>query len=134
MIEDNISEFFRSKPRFNIVLIGDDTASPEDISQKIGFKLIDIQKEIIEDRINISNIAGYTGLVDAIKNLTVNHKGIVLKNIDILLASLERNKRKAFFDKLLTTRFNANVVICVNVFIAEIPSYDDYNHGLVIGG
>lgn len=128
----NISDFFRNKPRFNIVVLKGDIDTFEDFVKKLSFNLVDIQKEILDDKIKIHNVAGYTGLVEILKGLVPSHSNIFIKNVDILLTGLDRNKRRAFFEKLLSTTFNANLIVHISVFKNDVPDYEDYNHGLVI--
>ncbi len=135
MLKDILLNFFNNNPRFNVAIIKNHSVDPKELAVTLSFAPIDIKEEILADRVALQDVAGYTELVDVIKNLAdKNRSGIVINNIDILLSALDKSKRKSFFEKVLTTRFKANTVLYILIFGTEVPLYEDYNHGIVVNG
>ncbi len=135
MVKDEILNFFKNNPRFNIAILKGALPDPEELSKTIGFPILDIKEEILTDKIKLYDAIGYADMVEIIKKIAGNHyPGIVIKDLDILLCALDRDKRESFFEKVLSTRFKSNIVLCISIFKADIPYYEDYNHGLVLSG
>lgn len=133
---DEIRRFFARKPRFNIAVIKvDKDVKAENLASLLGFQLLDIQREILEDRVKVEDVRGYTDLVKLIKDHLPSADGVVIKNVDILLATLGKEKRKAFFEKLLQTSYVSPTVLIVKVFKEDVPQITQlYNYGLVLDG
>lgn len=131
-----IKEFFRHKPRFNVVLIkSSQEVNGEELSKELNYEAIDIQKLIAEKRLEIEKIDGYTDLLEFLKYISngVTKEGALI-NPDLLLSCLNKEKRRYFFESVLQKTFPKPVILITSIFKDEVPdvSHQEFNYAKVI--
>ena len=136
-MEIDIKKYFLNNPRFNAILIKGKYEDFNLVSIKDKqIKIIDLQILLKENKINILLIDGYNTLVNCIKELIdkENCEYIFFKNVDLILTSITKEKRKRFFLKMLQTSFKINLIFNTEIFKDEvlIKDYELFNFGNII--
>ncbi len=134
---EEIQNYFGRVPRFNVVLIrAIEEVQERELIEAFNCDVVNIQNLVIEGDLNIEGIDGYTGLLTLIGNLAGKaQKNIILiLHLDILLTSLNKQKRQYFFEALLQKTFTKPVILITHLYADEVPdtSSQEYNYAKTI--
>lgn len=134
---NEIKLFFANMPRFNVVLIK--TTQPvslRNLSQKLEFQIIDLKNLVMQGKVRLEEIDGYNDLLRILNEICSNVKeqGVTFTHLDLLLSTLDRDKRKRFFERVLQKTFSRSAVFSTALFRDEIPDvrHQKFNYAKVI--
>lgn len=133
-----VSGFFERKPRFNLVLIKcNQKVEGAELSKELNYEIIDLKNSVIEEKIKMEEIDGYTDLLNTLKDLSNEtlKEGVVILNFDLLLSALSKRKRKHFFESVLQKTFPKPIILITFIFKDEVPdevSHQQFNYAKVI--
>jgi len=134
---NKIKDHFTHEPRFNIVLLkANKIVNLNEISEKLKFKIIDLKKLIIKGDIDLERIDGYTDLLNILNEIcnNVKEKGATFLNLDLLLSTLNKKKRKQFFERILQKTFPNPALFVTVLFNNEVLDVkpQEFNYAKVI--
>jgi len=134
---EEIQEFFERVPRLNVVLIrAMEEIEEKELIEAFNCDVVNIQNLVSDGNLNIEGIDGYTGLLTFISDLTgkTQKNMILIMHLDILLTSLNKQKRQYFFEALLQKTFMKPVILITNLYADEVPdtSSQEFNYAKTI--
>jgi hypothetical protein len=120
---EEIRQYFQRQPRLNVVLIKSNAPVPEkELIDGLNCEAINLRNLVAEGKLKPEEINGYTSLVGFITNLTSKTtRDIVLIHIDLLLSSLDKQKRQYFFQAVLQKTFLKSIILTTFLFSDEVP-------------
>ena len=134
----NLNEYFSNKPRFNVLIIkGDNKKCRDYLGDDISsIKEIDFKDLVTSKKIDINKYSGYNSLLIFIKKIVKEEKNnlLFISNLDLLLSILPLEKRKKFFQKILQSTFEKDIILNIDIFKDEILINDSdlFNYAKVI--
>ena len=120
----NLNEYFSNKPRFNVLIVKSDHKKCKNyLSNEINsIKEIDLKDLNTSGKINVKKFSGYNSLISFIKDIIKEETDNILyiSNLDLFLSMLSLEKRKKFYQKILQSTFEKDIVINIDIFKEEI--------------
>ena len=122
-----IRQYFERQPRLNVVVIKSNAPVPEkELVDGLNCEAVNLQNLVAEGILKPEEINGYTALVGFITNIaSKTTRDIVLIHIDLLLSSLDKQKRQYFFQAVLQKTFRKSIILTTFLFSDEVPNTAD---------
>ncbi len=122
-----IRQYLQRQPRLNVVVVKSIAPVPErELVIGLDCEAVDLEQLVVEGKLKAEEINGYTALIDFINDTASKaSKDIELIQIDLLLSSLDKQKRHYFFQTVLQKTFRKSVVLVTSLFSDEVPGTAD---------
>jgi hypothetical protein len=120
---EEIRQYFQRRPRLNVVLVKSSAPVPEkELVNGLDCEAINLQKLVAEGMLKPEEINGYTAIIGFITDIASKAtRDIVLIYIDLLLSSLDKQKRQYFFQAVLQKTFQKSIILITSLFSEEVP-------------